>query len=359
MEGTVEKGRLLIVINARFLTQNISGVQRYAIEICRELKKMHLDIILVAPKNIIHEGLVNELGVTLYGKFTGHLWEQIELPLFLKSRGNPLLVNMANTAPIYFKNKITVVHDIAFERFPQSFSWKFRFFYRRFIPEIIATSISVVTVSEFSKFEILELYGAETNEIEVVCNAVSNIFKPSLVKIDEKYMLAVSSLNYQKNFHSLIKAFNCLSLSTPIKLFLVGAINKNFADHSLISDIEANPNIVFLGRVDDDELVALYSNAECFVYPSLYEGFGIPPLEAQACGCPCLVSNVASLPEVCADSVVYCNPYEISDIAQKLDFILSNKSIRNDLVGRGFKNIKRFSWKKSAQQMLQIIEKNL
>ncbi len=349
----------MIIINARFLTQNISGVQRYAIEICREIKKQYPEVIFVSPHNILDQALADELGVILYGRFTGHIWEQFELPLFLKKKKSPLLLNMANTAPIFIKNKITVVHDVAFERFPQSFSWKFRFFYRRFIPKIIASSKCLVTVSQFSKSELVELYHIDGDRVEVVYNAVSTFFKPSIsVKDEERYILAVSSLNYQKNFHSLIKAFNKRKQS-HIKLFLVGAINKNFADHSLVSDIENNPNIVFLGRVDDEKLVSLYSNAECFVYPSLYEGFGIPPLEAQACGCPCLVSNAASLPEVCADSVLYCNPYDVSDMTLKLDLILSNESIRNDLVMKGFKNIQRFGWNKSAQQILKIIEKNL
>ncbi len=349
---------VLVVINARFLTQGISGVQRYAIEICRELKKIYPDVLLVAPKNVLHQYLVNELDVVIYGKLTGHLWEQIELPLFLKNKDFPLLVNMANTAPIYYKNKITVVHDVAFERFPQSFSWKFRYFYKFVIPRIVANSKKIITVSDFSMSEIVNIYGTEKNKIEIIYCAVSDFFEPLEPKYDEKYVLAVSSLNYQKNFYSLIKAFNSLS-QTDVKLFLVGAINKNFADHSLLLEIESNPNIIFLGRVDDDELISLYSNAECFVYPSLYEGFGIPPLEAQACGCPCLVSNAASLPEVCADSVMYCNPYKVSDIAQKLELILSDVSIRNDLIEKGFENVKRFSWKKSAQQILKIIEKNL
>lgn len=313
---------------------------------------------LVAPKNILHQDLVSEFDVVVFGKFTGHLWEQVELPLFLQKQGSPLLINMANTAPIYYRNKITVVHDVAFERFPQSFSKKFRWFYKLFIPKIIVNSKHIVTVSEFSKSEIIELYDTKRNKIEIVHNAVSSFFKPTRAKVNAKYILAVSSLNHQKNFHSLVKAFNLLN-HPDVKLFLVGAINKNFADHSLISDIERNANITFLGRVNDKKLVSLYSNAECFVYPSLYEGFGIPPLEAQACGCPCLVSNEASLPEVCLDSVIYCDAHNVSDIAKKLDLILNDSNLCSDLSAKGFENIKRFSWSRSADKMLTIIEKNL
>lgn len=345
----------MIVVNARFLTQPISGVQRYAIEICLELKKLNSHIVFVAPRNILHHEIAHELGVKIVGSLTGHLWEQIELPSYLKKQGNPLLLNLCNTAPIFYANKIVTIHDLAFERFPQTFSWKFRYAYQFAIPRIARSSKHILTDSDFSKKEIMSLYSIDDRKISVVHCANSAHFKEAGNPSGEKYILAVSSLNYQKNFLALVKAFNKLSDKT-IKLLLVGAINKNFADHNLLQEIESNENIQFVGRVDDDELVRLYSNAQCFVYPSLYEGFGIPPLEAQACGCPCVVSNAASLPEVCGDSVVYCDPYSVDDIADKISMVLSSKALQDELRTKGFENIKRFSWEKSAQQIIHIIE---
>ncbi|MCR4942357.1 MAG: glycosyltransferase family 4 protein, partial [Campylobacter sp.] len=128
-----------------------------------------------------------------------------------------------------------------------------------------------------------------------------------------------------------------------------------FADTKLLKDIEKNKNIIFKGRVSDDKLVKLYSNAICFVYPSLYEGFGIPPLEAQACGCPVVCSNAASLPEVCENSVIYCDPYDINDIKEKIQMVLDDENIQNDLRQEGFENIKRFSWEKSAKQIADLL----
>lgn len=348
----------MLVVNSRFLTQNITGVQRFAIEISKYLKnQLGNDIEFVAPKNIINIDLAKELDVKLIGNKTGHLWEQIDLPRYLKSNKSPMLLNLANTAPLFYKNKISVVHDIAFERFPQSFNWKFRLFYKLFIPNIINTSKLIFTVSEFSKREIMEYYKIESNKINVIYNAVDSMFKPTLDKKNEKYILAVSSLNYQKNFHSLIKAFNLLG-DKNIKLYLVGSINKNFADVSLLKDIEKNKNIIFKGRVDDEKLVNLYSNAKCFIYPSLYEGFGIPPLEAQACGCPVICSNVASLPEVGGvDSVVYCDPYDINDIKEKIELVLNNDILQKELTIKGFENIKRFSWEDSATNILEFIRR--
>ncbi|AZR81695.1 glycosyl transferase family 1 [Thiomicrospira sp. S5] len=345
----------MIVVNARFLSQNISGVQRYAIEISRQLKILGYGVRFFAPNNLIHKELADELDVEIIGNLTGHLWEQYELPRYLSKLRNPLLLNLCNTAPLFYKNNVVTLHDIAFERYPRTFSWKFRYAYQLAIPRIARSSKKLLTDSAFSKDEISAVYGVDRNKIDIVHCSVSGRFCFSEKETTEKYILAVSSLNYQKNFHALIQAFNLLK-DKNIKLYLVGAINKNFADHKLVENIESNSNIKFMGRVNDDELVQLYSNALCFVYPSLYEGFGIPPLEAQACGCPCVVSSAASLPEACADSVVYCDPFDVSDMAKKIQLVVNDETLRGELRAKGFENIKRFSWTKSAKQIIQIIE---
>jgi glycosyltransferase involved in cell wall biosynthesis len=348
----------MLVVNARFLTQNITGVQRFAIEISNQLKiLLGNKVQFVSPKNLIHNDLAKELNVQIIGNKTGHLWEQIDLPKYLNSIDSPFLLNLANTAPLFYKNKISTIHDIAFERFPENFDWKFRLFYKLLIPRLTKSSKHIFTVSEFSKNEIHDLYGTNLKNISVIYNAVNEIFKPKKIKIDEKYILAVSSLNYQKNFHSLVKAFNLLDDIT-IKLYLVGGINKAFANTELLEEIEKNNNIVFKGRVDDDALISLYSDAVCFVYPSLYEGFGIPPLEAQACGCPVVCSNVASLPEVGGvDSLVYCDPHSVNDIKEKIEFVLGDIELQNKLRQKGFENIKRFSWEESAKKIVEVIER--
>jgi glycosyltransferase involved in cell wall biosynthesis len=169
----------MLVVNSRFLTQNLTGVQRFAIEISFRLKELLKDeIVFVAPNNIIQKDVAEHLGVKVIGVHLGHIWEQWDLPKWLRKNGNPLLLNLCNMAPVMYKNKISTVHDIAFVRYPQTFSKQFLAVYRFMIPWIISSSKKVLTVSEFSKQEIIEKYGIEQNKILVVYNAVNKKFMP-------------------------------------------------------------------------------------------------------------------------------------------------------------------------------------
>lgn len=345
----------MIIINARFLTQEVTGVQRYAIEISRELKKLCPDIVFVAPRNIKNIEIADELDVIGFGFLSGHLWEQIELPFFLNKNDDCLVVNLCNTAPILYKKKMVVIHDVAFERFPENFSFSFRLLYKLMIPILMRSSDFVVTVSEFSKKEIIDIYGALSDAIGCIPCAVGSDFIPIFGNIKQPIILAVSSLSPQKNFKSLIKAFTSIE-SPEVVLTIVGDSHKNFSSNDFLSEIEGNPNIKMLGRVSDKDLINLYSSALCFVYPSFYEGFGLPPLEAQACGCPCLVANAASLPEVLGDSALFCDPHSIEDIESKLRLIIEDEVLRMDLTKKGKANVNRFSWNKSALKMKKMID---
>lgn len=353
----------MIVVNSRFLTQKITGVQRFSIEISKQLKQIYgKKIKFVCPYNVIHKELANELEAEIVGNNTGHIWEQKDLYFYLKKNNNPLLLNFANTAPIFYKNKIVTLHDIAFIRCPNAFSLKFRLFYKILIPFILKSSKKILTVSNFSKKEILDVYKfLNSNDIEIVYNAVNENFKKKETnKFNDKYILALSSLNPRKNLLNLIKAF--LNLKKEIndkdlKLFLVGNVSKNFNSNEIIKYIKENKDsIYFIENLNDEEIIELYSNAIFFVYPSLYEGFGIPPLEAQACETPVIASNVSSLPEVLEKSVLYCNPFSVEDIKNKMKELLNNKELQYKLKKEGIKNVKRFNWKTSTEKVKNIIE---
>ena len=346
----------MIVVNTRFLTQKTTGVQRYAIEICKRLPKTinNQKIVFVAPKkSLIEIESLNNLKIEQFGNFTGNLWEQVDLANYLKKNGSPLLINFGGIGPVYYKNKITYLHDLAFKYYPKTFSYLFQKMYNIFIPISIKNAKKVITVSKYVKQDIIKNYG--TDNIEVVYGSYSKVFK-NLNLEREKIILAVSSLDPRKNFNRIIKAYQ--KLDTDYKLVFVGSKSKAFSK-LIIDNNYDDKNIIFTGYLTDKDLVEMYNKASIFIYASLFEGFGIPPLEAQSCGCPCIVSNLTSIPEICNKSVVYCDPFSIEDISNKIKYLINDEKKREELVGKGFENIKKYSWDASANKLLAIIKKEI
>lgn len=351
-----------IVVNALFLAQKVTGVQRYAIEIAKELKKTLKDEIkFVAPNNIIHHELAEYLDVEIIGNFTGFLWEQIDLKLYLSRNKNPILLNMRNTAPLFYQNNIVVIHDLIFMKNEKWFSKKFSFIYKFFAPVLLKKALKIITVSNFSKQDIIKTFNINPDKIEIVYNAVSSEFQEYSKEDFEKnkygdYILAVASfLSPRKNICNVIKAFNKLQVQ-DLKLIIVGAELKHFSDQNMLQEIKLNKNIIPTGYIDDKTLANFYKNAKLLVFPSLYEGFGIPPIEAMSCGCPVVVSNVASLPEVCADAACYVDPYNVDDIADSINKILMNNELRNEMIQKGYQRQAEFSWESSARKLIEISE---
>jgi glycosyltransferase involved in cell wall biosynthesis len=343
-----------IFINSRFLTQKITGSQRFAIEISKQLKKLRPDrFVFVAPKNIIQKEIAKELDAKIIGFNTGHIWEQIDLPLYLKKNSNPLLLNLVNTAPIFYNNKIITIHYISIHKFPKQYSLLMKLWYSLNYGLNVYRSVCILTVSEFSKKEIEDFYNIKN--IYIINNSVEHI-KPKICQKKENYVLSVSSLSINKNFVSVLKSIDLLNKKgINVKYKVVGGFNKNLFSNNKVEFKKNLSNVEYLGYVSDFELMEIYSKAVLFVYPSFYEGFGIPPLEAMACGCPCVVSNAASLPEVCGDAAYYVNPYDVEDIARGIEKVLTDENLRQDLIKKGFENIKRFSWEKSARKIIEIL----
>jgi glycosyltransferase involved in cell wall biosynthesis len=228
------------------------------------------------------------------------------------------------------------------------------------IPRLTQKARHVLTVSEFSRREILDLLKPNPEKVTVVPNAVSTTIARLANEVTEnrygRYVLAVSSLDPRKNFSTILDAFARLPKS-DCQLVLVGSESVIFIDPGLKKQIEQIPNAVFTGYLGDRELVALYRHAICLVYPSIYEGFGLPPIEAMACGCPVIVSRTTSLPEVCGNAALYCDPYDPQDWADKISEIIGNPTLSNDLRLRGFSQIRRYSWEKSAQSILDVVKR--
>ncbi|WPV02348.1 glycosyltransferase family 1 protein [Mucilaginibacter sp. cycad4] len=344
----------MIIVNARFLTQKLTGAQRFAIEIAKRLKTMMPGVVFVAPLNVIHHELATQLNVIIIGKHKGVAWEQIDLPLYLKKINKPLLINLCNVAPLFYNNQVITIHDVAFLVNPQWFSKNFVRFYKFLIPQISKKAKLIFTVSEFSKAEIIKYLHVDATKIKVIYNGVSGLLSPIPVKTDYgEYVLTVGSIDKRKNIMNLAQAFGLIK-HKGTKLIIVGDSNAIF-NNAGNENLKAHQDIIFTGRVNDHELAGLYEEARLFVYPSLYEGFGIPPLEAMAHSCPTIVSDIDSLHEVCGDASIYVNPLNVTDIAKGIDLLFDDAVLRDTLVINGKQNIKRFSWETSARQIVNSI----
>ncbi|TDP02429.1 glycosyltransferase family 4 protein [Flavobacterium sp. 245] len=344
----------MIVINARFLTQPITGVQRFAIEISKELKKSNLPVVFLAPKNIIHHDLAQELDVKTLGRLKGHLWEQIELQTYVL-KNNAFLVSFCNTGPLFVKKQIVTIHDLCFKVHPEWFSKGFSSFYNFLIPKLVKVSKAIITVSEVSKKELIDELSVYDEKITVIYNAVAPVFKePNSVinskrPLNDEYILSVSSHHPRKNFDRLVEAFKLIKRDN-LKLCIIGNVNKNF--NSKIS--ENDENIIFLNNISDTELVGYYKFANLFVFPSLYEGFGIPIIEAMSLGTKVCVSDIPVFREICGDNTIYFNPLDVNDISRNMLKALNSS---NDKLSQN--NLADYSWNQSALKLIKLIEKNL
>jgi glycosyltransferase involved in cell wall biosynthesis len=341
------------IVNARFLTQRTTGIQRFATEITRELLTLRDDLVLAVPRGAFDDAGLDRDRIVQVGRLNGHGWEQIDLPLFARRNRRPIL-NLASTGPIWYRPQISTHHDITYVRHPESFGRRFRAVYGIVVPRLIAHSARLLTVSEFSRDEIAGHFGIPRERFTVIHNGVDDRFQPGPAGGERPYLLAVSSPNVHKNFGRMLAAFSSFSETHPdVELRVVGSQTNSFSRQRY--DV-ADERVTFLGRVDDAELAVLYRGAVAFVFPSLYEGFGIPPIEAQQCGCPVIAARAASMPEVLGDSALFVDPYDVDDLAGAMSRLVDDAALRARLVEAGFANVSRFSWRRSAERVSDVID---
>lgn len=351
----------MFVINGRYLTQKATGVHRYAFEICNKLQEMGVDFHVAIPQEINPDYKFNFKTVKC-GSLNTHLWEQISLPRYLKSIGSPLLISFTGCGPLNYNNQIITIHDVSHERYPQWFSKNYYRFYHFMMPRIGKKAHAILTVSEFSKKEIIDTLGIDSKKIHVVHSNVPFHNKPSREEIlnykpnpdREKYIIAVSTMDPRKNFIRLVEAFEKIN-DKSVKLYIIGMSFKAFNTPDLEKLISENVHLP--GYIPDEDLQKMYQDALLSIYPSLYEGFGLPPLESMTYGCPAINSDIPALREVSEDASIYVDPYSIDDITEKINLLLEDESLRNDLRIRGLEQIKKYSWEKSAKQVYDLAEK--
>lgn len=275
--------------------------------------------------------------------------------------------------PLRRKTKgIVVIHDLAYIYYPEYVLEKNRRYLERFVPLSINRSSHVITVSEYSKKDIMEHYHVPDDKISVIYNAIDHEhFYPRPQKeiagvrkkynLPEKYILFTGNIEPRKNLTGVLDAYSRLDDAIKEKCGLVLVGGKGWNDDEILEKIKAlkegGAQVITPGFVPDEDLPLIYSGASLFVFPSFYEGFGIPPLEALACGVPVITSNASSLPEVVDEAAIAIDPNNTGELAAQMAKVLTDASLAKKLSAAGLKQAQKFSWDKSARELIALLER--
>lgn len=367
-----------IAFNASHVDPLLSGLGVYAVNLLKELAKLHDDLVVytsypeVCSVDLTKVRRISRRVQPFLGR-RGHLqrviWVQTALPLrLLTDKVSLLLSPLPEGMLLPVVPQVVTVLDMIPLHFPEEYPRQ-QYYFRHLVPRILQKSRGIITISENTKQDVITFYGIEPRRVRVI--PAGCVRSRYLLRIDvegvktkyglTEYLLYVGNLLPHKNLQRLLHSFGLITRDFPYKLVITGYKDPRFFP-ALEAEIQAlglAEKILFLNYVPADELPALYAGAKVFFLPSLYEGFGLPPLEAMACGCPVVVSNVASLPEVCGDAAYYVNPYNIESIAEGMYKVLTDESLRRSLIEKGLERAKLFSWEKSAREHIKVFEEVL
>jgi len=361
-----------------------SGVSEYTLNLLKEILKLDynngyrlfyncfgdcLNIPEFAGRNVkvIKYNYPNKILNFLLFKFFNYpkIDKELQVDLFFMPHIN--FIGLSGST----KSLITI-HDLSFLKYPEFFSWRKNFWHKMInVKKLIKRFDIIVAVSENTKRDIIELCGVAENKIKVIYAGVNKEFRKIIdgnkllevknkYKLPDKFILYLGTVEPRKNVDGIIRAYNQLRINNygldNVKLVIAGA--KGWKSENIYQEwgrSKFKDDIKFLDYVDSEDKAYLYNLASVFVYPSFYEGFGFPPLEAMACGLPVVASYAASLPEVVGSAALMVDPYNINDIARAMEKILIDESLKNKLVARGFEQVKKFNWGKTGREYSDIL----
>ncbi len=329
-----------VIVNGRALSRRVTGVERYTAEILRGLGQR---VRIVRPDR-------DAQGIA------GHAWEQFSLPRRVPS--NSMLWSPANSGPLATRNQVLTLHDLSPLEHPEWFRPAYAAWYGLFLPVLVRRVKRIITPSEYVRQAILSRFPLPGDRVVVVPAGVdtSRFHQVALPAGRERYILFVGTLEPRKNLATLLTAWKQIEkFHTDVSLVVAGAVGQVFSPLRLAQDIA---RVKFAGYVADEALPSLYGGAEVFVLPSFDEGFGLPALEAMACGTPVVVSTCGALPEVVGKAGLFVNPHNAEELAGALNDCLSDANLRHTLVKGGLQQAQRFSWQSAAEQVYAILQES-
>ena len=352
-----------LTINGRFLSQPVTGVQRYAREIVCQL-----DQILYSEKKSVRlkakivgvpgtDTDFSRQAITLQHTPVGGgpVWDQIVLPFY----NDGILLSLCNQGPIASAKQIICIHDLNTVLAPQSYSKSFRLLYNFTQPLLARRAAKLVTVSQFSARMLVEHRFCAADHIVVIPNGHEHVYRWDATKADatfrrpqrRPYIFVLGSRARHKNVDVLLRAGPALD-RMGIDVLVAGGTGSSFSQANAQT---SSPNVRYLGFVSDNDLAALYKNALCFAFPSITEGFGLPALEALASGCPVIASEIPALKEVCGDSALYANPNSADDWIFCVELLAAHPERAANLREKGLARAKAFSWRASAEAYFGLV----
>jgi len=371
---------LKIAVNTRLLLKNkLEGIGWFTFETLKRITQQHPEheFIFIFDRPYSDEFIFSDnitpvvIGPQARHPFLFYLWFEFSVTKILKKYNVDIFLSPDGYISLRTKvPTINVIHDINFEHYPQYLPFMMRKYYRYYFPRFARKAKRVATVSEYSKQDIAKQYGIDTNKIDVTYNGANESFKPvdENIKIATKkqysssfpYFLFVGSLHPRKNIENLFKAFDLFKQKTDndFKLLIVGEKYWwNGKMQNTYNNLKFKDEIIFTGRMNSDELKNVYASAFALTYVSIFEGFGIPILEAMYCDVPVITSNTTSMPEVGGDAVLYADPFSILSICDAMEKLFFDNEIRIQLIEKGKERRNMFNWQKTADKLWNSVER--